>query len=67
MAPADEVRDATGPASEQSAAEPLGPCSAKTRGPKSRFKEYPESAGGNKDGKTSIPGFPNLISEKVGT
>ena len=34
-------------------------------GPKSRFKEYPGFAGGNKDGKRSIQRFRNLISEMV--
>src|SRR5579863_7237715 len=48
-----------------SAAETLGSCSAKTQRPKSRFKEYPGFAGGNKDGKRSIQRFRNLISEMV--
>ena len=48
-----------------SAAGALGSCSAKTRRPKSRFKEYAGFAGGNKDGKRSIQRFRNLISEMV--
>ena len=48
-----------------SAAETLGSCRAKTRGIKSRFKEYPKFAGGNKDGERSIQRLRNLISEMV--
>ena len=44
-----------------SAAETPGSCRAKTRGIKSRFKECPKFAGGNKDGKRSIQRLRNLI------
>jgi hypothetical protein len=48
-----------------SAAGTLSSCSAKTRRPKARFKEYHGLAGGNKDGKRSIQRFRNVISEMV--
>ena len=43
----------------------LGSFCSKARGLKSRFKEYPGFAGGNRDGNRSIPRFRNLISEMV--
>jgi hypothetical protein len=48
-----------------SAAETLGSCRATTGGIRSRFKEYPKFASGNKDGKRSIQRLRNLISEMV--